>query len=337
MLYVTTRNKADSYTAYRALHEGTASDGGQFVPLRLPVIPSDQLEAMKEHSFHENVAQILNIFFSAGVTCWDVEFSLGRKPVKFTDMGRKILAAELWRNTESDYQVGAMRLYGRLCDALGQGQLPTGWASIAIRIAYLFGVYAELAKNNIPGLDVAASGKDMELVMALWYAKKMGLPFGKIICGTNENCWMWDLLHKGELTFGMPVITDTPDMDVIPSGIERLIYGTLGLEESKRYLDCAYRKSTYKLKAEQVSVLNSGLFASVVGNRRMKDLIASAYSTHNYLLDPYTAISYGALQDYRAKTGENNVTLLLVEGNPAHYASVISRIVGLPEEQISNQ
>ena len=76
------------------------------------------------------------------------------------------------------------------------------------------------------------------------------------------------------------------------------------------------------------------MFSSVVGGRRVMDLIASVYRTNQYLIDPYTAISYGTLQDYRAKTGENKLTVLFSEGNPEHFADVISQATGLPVRDI---
>ena len=118
MLYVTTRSRTDSYTAYRALHEGVASDGGEFLPIRLPQYTHEQLEAIMSDNFNETVARILNLFFSVRLTGWDIEFAIGRKPVRLLNMGRKITVAELWRNTEADYSIAARRIYARLCDNL---------------------------------------------------------------------------------------------------------------------------------------------------------------------------------------------------------------------------
>lgn len=317
MLYVTTRNKTDSYTAYRALHECAAADGGQFLPIRLPVYDAQQLQELAEKSFNDIVAQVLNVFFSAHLTGWDIEFAIGRKPIKIVDMGRKIVIAELWRNTEGSFATAVTRIYDRLCEFDASNAQPSGWATIAIRIAFLFGLYGELHRMNIHAFDAAASGKDMESSMALWYAREMGLPVGKIICGTNENCWAWDLIHKGEVNPSASVQTDMPDMDTIPLGIERLIFSTLGFGENMRYLKSLSNKSVYKIDSGMLSKLNKGLFSAVVGKRRISDVISSVSSTNGYLLDSYTAISYGALQDYRAKTGENKITLLISEENPA--------------------
>ena len=61
MLYLTTRDKHDTFTAHRALQENTAPDGGCYAPISFPVYESKQLASIREKSFGQNVADILNI------------------------------------------------------------------------------------------------------------------------------------------------------------------------------------------------------------------------------------------------------------------------------------
>ena len=74
MLYATTRSKADTYTAHRVLTSDRAPDGGLFVPFRMPTVDIDKTRA---GSFGDAVAQVLNLFFSTGITSWDVECCIG--------------------------------------------------------------------------------------------------------------------------------------------------------------------------------------------------------------------------------------------------------------------
>lgn len=337
MLYITTRNKTDSYTAYRALHEGITPDGGYFLPIRFPAFTKEQIASLKDKSFCETVADILNVFFSTRLTGWDIEFAVGRKPISFANIGRKLMVVELWRNTENSYSVCSNRIYSLLCGEKTSIKKACGWASIAIRVAFVFAIYGSLLNSDVTSVDVAASGGDLESVVSLWYARKMGLPIGKIICGSNENCTVWDLFYKGQIdTAAAVVATDTPDMDqTIPACLECLIYSSLGPAENLRYLDAVAKNGIYQVRPTELSLLNNGMFCAVVGQGRGRDVIKSVHSTNQYLLDPYSAISYGALQDYRAKSGENRMTLLFTEEKPACYSSVISQATGLSAEQIS--
>ena len=81
MLYVTTRTKNDTFTAARALAEDRSSDGGLFVPLRLPQFDPAQIRQLGEQSFSQNVADVINLFFGALI-------------VKFGP--RKLIAADLF-------------------------------------------------------------------------------------------------------------------------------------------------------------------------------------------------------------------------------------------------
>ena len=63
MLYLTTRDKFDTYTVYRTLNDDTAPNGGLYFPFRLPNVT---MESLKGNSFCECVASVLNLFFSAG-------------------------------------------------------------------------------------------------------------------------------------------------------------------------------------------------------------------------------------------------------------------------------
>ena len=82
MLYVTTREKYDAFTAPRTLAGDCGPDGGRFLPFQIPVFSTEEIYALKEKSFGQCVSEMLNRFFSTRLTPWDVEFSVGRHPVK---------------------------------------------------------------------------------------------------------------------------------------------------------------------------------------------------------------------------------------------------------------
>lgn len=47
MLYVTTRNRFDTYTVQWAVTHDTASDGGLFVPMQWPVFSKEELTQLQ--------------------------------------------------------------------------------------------------------------------------------------------------------------------------------------------------------------------------------------------------------------------------------------------------
>ena len=78
MLYLSTRSKADSFTAYRVLHSDAAPDGGMFLPMQLPVQNDADLAAFAQMNFGEAAAAVLNLFFGTKLSGWDVDFAVGR-------------------------------------------------------------------------------------------------------------------------------------------------------------------------------------------------------------------------------------------------------------------
>ena len=94
MLYVTTRDPRDAYTANRALSENRCPEGGFFVPMRLPHYGESEIAELAEKSFSQNVADILNLLFATQLDGWSVEFGIGRYPVKLVALNGYIAILE---------------------------------------------------------------------------------------------------------------------------------------------------------------------------------------------------------------------------------------------------
>lgn len=339
MLYATTRSKSNIETAYKSTHMDSAADGGLFVPFRLASFSKEEISALKDRSFGQNMADVLNLFFGCGLSGWDVEFAIGRSPLKVHTITHRIFVAEIWHNSQwkLDYVVQLLsdRIRGEEPSAP-----PANWTGVAVRIAALFATYGHLmATEQIPAgnvLDLAVTTGDFTSPMAAWYARKMGLPIGNIICGCNANGGVWDLLHHGQLaTGGISVKTLTPEADVVvPRNLERLVYESLGMEENLRYLDCCRTGSLYELHDDLFDNFREGMFAAVISDDRITSVIHSVNRTSNYVFGPYTALAYGSLLDYRAKTGESRGALLLSERGPICDSEQVAKALKVPVSEL---
>ena len=323
MLYVTTRNKTDSYTDYRTLVEDMAPNGGFFIPFRVPQLDENQLRCIKEKTFGQTVADILNLFYAGRITSWDVDCNIGKMPVKIVATDHRLLLAKLWDNSCGSYDYLRSKIYQKLCDE-NKVEI-TQWASIAIRISVLFGVYNILQKNEIKSFDICVNTGDFSDPMAAWYARYMGLPIRKIICTCDDSSPVWDFIHRGEF--------NTSLVNAVP-GIERLICAELGFEYVQKYLDACKSKGTYYVPADLLPVLNKDIFVSVVGKERADSVVGAFYAANKTILDPCTAFSYGGLQDYRAKTGESIPTVLLWDFSPVQFSDSIQKATGLTLQDI---
>ena len=322
---------------------GRGADGGFFVPFRMPDLPSGYLSALKEKTFGQNIADILNIFFSAKLTGWDVEATIGRRPWEIKSMNRRIFVAELWHNMDNGFHGMIRSLAERIHP---DGELigkPTNWVSVAVRIAVLFGIFGELMKQdgwqaNTP-INVAVTSGSFAMPMAVWYARQLGLPVKTIICGCNENGAPWDLLHRGQVdTDALAVKTRTPECDyALPPDMERLIYSTMGQEEAMRYWWCCTEGASYIPPEGELENLRKGMFAAVVSCGRVESIIPSVYRTNRYILDLYGTLAYGALSDYRSGTGDNGVTLLLSEKSPLCDAQAVAKAMRISVAELKER
>jgi len=321
MLYVSTRDKADTNTSYKTICLDHPQDGGMFVPLCVPELCTEEMTALLSKESSQIIARILNLFFSQHLSAEDVGSWIGENPFKLRVLSQRTVAGELWHNDSGDYEQFVCSLYGKLCRGLDRPV--SGWSKIAIEIAVLFALFGELADKGIADADIVMASGDFTYPMAAWYARRMGLPIGSIICACNENDTAWEFINHGRLTTG-------------DAGVERLVYELLGQEEVRRSLkDCA-DLGAYQLSEEQLPVLDEAMRASIVGEGRIDTVISSVFQTNNYIIDPVTAVSFGALQDHRALTGENRNTLLLSRENPLAYVPRISVATGCSKEKLKS-
>lgn len=343
MLYVTTRVKQDAFTSNRALSEDRGPEGGFFLPIRLPVLNREQILAMGEKRFSQNMADVVNLFFGTELDGWALEFAIGRYPVKLVELGGKKTAAETWHNPAWRFE----RLVTGVEKAIRQSDQvskePSDWLVMACRIGVLFGVFGELigsGKADFERLwDVCVAAGDFSAPMAVWYARQMGLPIGNIIVSCNENGGLWNLLNKGELRTGAVALkTDTPKCDMaVAKGIERLIFSTFGFSETQRFCDVCRRGGVYYLEPEQLKKLRRGIYVSVVGKNRLCATASDLWRKRSYLAEPYLALACGGLSDYKATAGEGREILLLSEECPVYSLDFLSRCLGLSRAELEKQ
>lgn len=313
------------------------------MPFRLDAFRQEELLSLKEMRFGACVALVLNRLLTPKLDGVELGFTLGRAPVKLASMSHRIVVAELWHNPHWNYRWAVQTLTQRLRTESQLGEPVTEWAAIAVGIAMLFGVYAELQRSSpadiTNGFDVAVTSGDFSWPMVAWYAREMGLPVGTVICGCNENGAVWDLLHHGEMrTNEVAVSTHTSEDNwAVPRGLERLIAGCLGPEEVAYYCDVCRRGGIYAPDAEKLALLRRGMFAGVISSKRVDRVISSVYRTNQFILSPQSALSYAALQDYRTTAGEGRVALLLAEVKPADASRTVAAAMGITEQELKTR
>lgn len=337
MLYVTTRDQRDAYTAKKVLGEQRGPDGGFFLPFKHPEFNREMLQKMEKASFGQIVADILNLLFHTKLSSWDVDFAVGRYPVRTVKLNQRIVVAETWHNPEWKFDRMVRNISTLLQDK--RVDQPGNWVTISVRIAVLFGIFAQLQiLDTDDKTDVAVLSGDFSVPMSVWYARQWGLPVGNIICSCNENNNIWNLICHGYLRCdAVSIPTILPQADVaVPENLERLIHACGGAEEVGRFLNCVRSGRLYDVDERMLSKLRSGLYVSVVSTNRVETAIPSVFKTHGYLADPYTALVYSGLLDYRAKTGRTHRAVVLSETSCHDSAEYVSGLLGVSAVQLES-
>lgn len=322
MLYLTTREKYDAFTVARALASDRGPDGGRYVPYKMPHFSPADVSALKDRSFGQTIAEVLNLFFRCQLTAWDVDFCIGKVPLRVAAMGQKVFVAECWRNLEGSYD----KLERILADRIGGINCPvTSWLRIAIRIAVLTAVFGELQRQGITdSVDVAVPDGDFTGTMAAWYARQMGMPVADIVCACQDDSPALELLVKGRVRA----------LEQIMPELERLIFGTLGVDEVLRGCDRWSDGGSWELTPLMLDVLRKGLYPTIVSDDRVEAVIPNVYSTNSFILEPGTAKAYSGLMDYRAKHRVTRGALLMGESSPMDHAPNITNALGISRDRL---
>ena len=267
------------------------------------------MEGMTGHSFGQCIADVLNLFFRAGLNGWDVDFCIGRQSVRVVPLGQKIWAAECWHNPDRNFTYMVNKLSAGILHEREWTQ-STYWARMGVRIAVLFAAYAQLRKQNIlrrgQCIDISVPTEDFSLPMACWYARRMGLPVGNIVCACRDSSRLWDFYRNGSLS-----LTQEENRKGVLRGLEPLIYSCLGREEVLRFLQKIASGCAYTLQEIKRKEISDGFRVCVISSSRMDTVIRSTCSSSAYPLDKRCALAFAGIQDNRTAEGESRVTLLL--------------------------
>jgi threonine synthase len=321
MLYVTTKQRCNPVTAYKPLVSDTGEDGGCYLPFHIESL--HWAESMEELTFSQAVANVLNYFFSANFSAWDIESCIGRSTCRITSLSGKILVAETWHNPGFSYGYITDCLYASLCKEQKIKGRATFWARIAVRTAIIFGLYADAIRSNYirsdEAIDLAFSSDDFTDLIASYYCRLLGLPVGVILCG-NQTDVVWDLLHRG-------VFNPQLSASQIRLGAETFLSVVCDLDVTG--------EDTIKLDSEALSELKKVISASVISAGRISAVINSVFRTDSYIIDTNTAAAYGSVQDYRAKSRAGNATLLFADCIPSAQGDLIKKATGITDSMLS--
>jgi threonine synthase len=190
-------------------------------------------------------------------------------------------------------------------------------------------------------LDVAVPTGNFGNILAAWYAKRMGLPLGRLICASNRNKVLADFFGERRYDRNRPFYkTESPSMDIlVSSNLERLVFHATGEDPNRTAALMAELagKGSYELSSSEAAALSefragwADEAAAAAAARRL-------FEEEHYLVDPHTAVAVAVLDALEAESGRSAPTLVASTASPFKFPASVARAIGLaPSAEIGTK
>ena len=188
---------------------------------------------------------------------------------------------------------------------------------LAPQVVYYFRAYADLVQAGRIRVGekvhfVVPTGNFGD-ILAGYFAKRMGLPVGRLVCASNANDVLTEFISTGVYDRRRPFYkTTSPSMDIlVSSNLERLLYL---LSEG----DCGYvaglmeqlnREGHYQVSPRLLERLQAEFDCACCDDAGAAEVIRRLWQEQHYLCDPHTAVAWSAAEQVRLEDGAPVVVL----------------------------
>ena len=264
-----------------------------------------------------------------------------------TQEGRNVGVCAV-RGNFDDAQTGVKRIFS---DAQLRGTLASrgyflssansiNWGRVLPQIVYYVSSYCDLlASGDIEEgqtVNVCVPTGNFGNILSGFYAKKMGVPIGRLICASNENNVLTDFIRTGTYDRNRPFYqTASPSMDIlISSNLERLLYLLSGSDEEVRgYMQALAETGRYTVSERVFRAVQAEFSCGFCTDAQGAQTIGKTFREKNYLLDTHTAVACTVLEGYRVETGDGTLTVVESTASPFKFCASVLDALGVTEHQ----
>jgi threonine synthase len=202
---------------------------------------------------------------------------------------------------------------------------------ILVQSVYYFYSYFRVAVDIERPVDYVVPTGNFGDILAGYYAKRMGLPIGKLVIATNENDILTRFMESGEYKVADAVKpTVTPSMDIqVSSNFERYLFELAGRDDCKvkNWMQDLCKFGGFKVSAWELTMATSDFVAYRASEEECLDTIRLvAKSTKGDLvIDPHTAVGLHVAIKYKKSSDERNPIICLATAHPAKFPATVSK------------
>ena len=210
------------------------------------------------------------------------------------------------------------------------------WGRILPQVVYYISAYCDLLRDGHitmgDKVNFCVPTGNFGDILAAYYAKRMGLPVGKLICASNCNDVLTDFLRTGIYDRNRPFHTTmSPSMDIlVSSNLERLLFDLAGENDAeiRGYMESLSKEGKYEVSETIKARLADEYYGGFCGEAETAAIIADYYKNKGYLIDTHTAVAAHVMEQYRKETGDETMTVFVSTASPYKFGDHVLEAVG---------
>ncbi|MCR4963015.1 MAG: threonine synthase [Firmicutes bacterium] len=216
------------------------------------------------------------------------------------------------------------------------------WGRLLPQIVYYYYGYSQMCRAGRVELgapiDIAVPTGNFGNILAAWYAKKMGLPVHRLLCASNENDVLTEVLTTGVYNSRRPLLkTTSPSMDIlVSSNFERFLFDLSGnnAEMTAQWFRDLRESGRFTVEPPILAAMQEAVYGGKADSAQAAATIKKVYDEYGYLLDPHTAVGYTVVEEYWRSHGREYPVLLASTANPYKFSQAVLEALGLHVENV---
>ena len=204
------------------------------------------------------------------------------------------------------------------------------------QVVYYFAAYSQLLSEGVIAdgdtVDYIVPTGNFGDIMAGYFALKMGLPVGRLICASNRNDVLTEFLETGHYNRKRDFHkTTSPSMDIlVSSNLERLLYYVCGADHTVEYMKALNETGEYQITQSELDEIQSIFTGACASDEEGAASIRSVFLSDHYLMDTHTSIAWSCMEKLRSGSDvlSGKASVVLSTASPYKFSRAVLSALG---------